>query len=87
MPLKSFTRGKWTRNGNSTLLCYLYFVTEIAASKSLDAKMVAETPLDDMESRFLAGDLKVKPTVIVYSVAMQACFSAGDLEREEVVMK
>lgn len=49
--------------------------------------MVAETPLDDMESRFLAGDLKVKPTVIVYSVAMQACFSAGDLEREEVVMK
>jgi pentatricopeptide repeat protein len=59
----------------------------LVASRRSDAGKRAENILDDMESRSRAGDPYMKPSEVVYNLAVKACFQAGDLERAEAVMK
>jgi pentatricopeptide repeat protein len=59
----------------------------LAASRRSDAGKRAENILDDMEGRSRAGDPYMKPSEVVYNLAVKACFQAGDLERAEVILK
>ena len=59
----------------------------LAASSSGDTGRRAELVLDDMERRYRAGNPHSKPSTIAYSLAIKACFRAGDLERADAVMK
>jgi pentatricopeptide repeat protein len=59
----------------------------LAASTSSDACIKAEAVLDDMEGRYCAGDTRAKPNQISYTLAMKACFRAGDLARADAIMR
>ena len=58
----------------------------LAASKGSDTERRAEAVLEDMERRHCAGDTDMKPYVIAYTLAIKACFRAGDLARADAVI-
>jgi pentatricopeptide repeat protein len=59
----------------------------LAESKGNDVGMKAVAILDSMESRFQAGDLKVKPHEAAFELAIKACLRTGDRERADAVRK
>lgn len=59
----------------------------LSASNSSDVGSRSEAVLDDMGSRFLAGDIHTKPNAFTFTLAIKACLHAGDLGRADAIMK